>query len=188
MVSVRGQESGRGPVGPAGTGRGGTRPPRGALWSLGTRGRWWRGTQRGVRPAAGAPVSCPVSARPRLPGSGDDRGEGRQGTVVPRSPGFVRGRCCGLWVPHPSLPGGPGFPSLFQTFGEKGSKLRPCAPSPALHRTGSKCLNFQIFPCIPKRHLSSPVHSIIINRLFSVMHFKLRTVLPFIHRAMNGSF
>lgn len=103
-------------------------------------------------------------------------------------PGFVRGRCCGLWVPHPSLPGGPGFPSLFQTFGEKGSKLRPCAPSPALHRTGSKCLNFQIFPCIPKRHLSSPVHSIIINRLFSVMHFKLRTVLPFIHRAMNGSF
>ena len=47
-------------------------------------------------------------ARPRVPRSCGDHGEGGQGTVVTRTPGFVRRRCCGLWGPR-SLPEGHPF-------------------------------------------------------------------------------
>lgn len=104
-------------------------------------------------------------------------------------PGSCAGGAVVCGVPNLLSRGGdPVSPHFSKRLGSRISKPRPCAPSLALYRTGNKCLNFQIFPCIWKRHLSSPVHSIIINYLFSMMHFKLRSILSFIHRAMKGSF
>lgn len=175
--------------GAAGPGLAAVTPAR----SVRTRVRCRRGTQRGAGRQPGTRASCPVAVRGRASRRlGDDhrRVIGGRSRLGLRGPGAGGAVVCG--VPSPSLPGGRGgypfSPHFSRCPGSGVSKPRPCAPRLALRKTGNKCLDFQILPCIPKRHLPSPVHSIIINCLFSVMHFKLRSILSFIHRAANGSF
>lgn len=70
-------------------------------------------------------------------------------------PGFMRGSSSGLWDPRSSFPlRGLVFPLLFKCLGSRASNPPPRTPSLALPGAGSKYLNFQIFPRIPRRHLS----------------------------------
>lgn len=103
MVSVRGRVCQEGAEGLA-TGGGGDPTSRAiprvcgaesAVAPLGPQSPPARGVRAGR--AAGTAASCPVPARGRVsPDRAVTTGrEGRQGTVVTRSPGFVRGRCCG---------------------------------------------------------------------------------------------
>ena len=143
-----------------------------------------------LQAAASAPAPQP-HVRPRLCG---DHREGHQGTIVTRSPWFVRERSCGLGgVPSPYfLPGGTRFLFEFSNYlGSRVSSPRPCPLSLALSRAGNKSLNVRNPPHIPKAIFPSLIHSIIINYLSSVVHFKQTqyfNCLSFSPRALDGPF
>lgn len=117
--------------------------------------------------------------RPRSPASASEcvvtPGEDCQGTLVTRSPWFVRGRSSGVWGPH-SLTfsqGAPVLSSVFQLFEYQESQVyAPVRSSLALPRAGSEFPKFSEFTLHPQGQIPSHIHSIIINALSSVLRFK----------------
>ena len=100
-----------------------------------------------------------------------DPGEDCQGTLVTRSTWFVRGRSSGVWGPQ-SLTFSQGapifscFPVIWVDF------YAPVRSSLALSRADNEFPKFSEFTLHPQGQIPSQIHSIIINYLSSVVHFK----------------
>lgn len=131
----------------------------------GSRAGNWNLGVLSLRAATSVPALDPLWAalrpQPRVPRQCGDHGQGSRGTILTRAPGFVGGRTCGLWrslVP-PFSPGGARFLLSFPNIWEAGSQIHdPVSPS-HLPTGGSKSLNFQVPPRIPKRQLPSSIQA-----------------------------